>query len=684
MIYKYFFKKGSVIVLVLFIVLILFMYLTALLSINRQNLVFACHQRDYLAAKYAAESGVNQIAYKFTNNPGFGLLEKKYMVVDGNNSFVFYFNQSMANGLYSINNLASSVNYPTPNFEGKTVRPGTADVVVIGSSRIDTNSPITHKIHVIFRRTFDSSVSIGSSGKVNLTGDIEIKGIKSISDLTTEFGGGIHSNLDSTPSISWNPGVTPSFKLGPGARISTTGTVSSNLNFLSPSINAPQINIPLYSILELVERKSGKPGPPGIVFNAGLNSYYSGYLNLTDEYYLDGNLVVNGDVNLSNGSLFVKGNIIVNGGIKGFGSIFASGNVEVKGGSVALITNQTNSAAIYADGDVSLTGISAGGYLASLAAQYPSIDVKYQKLKSAYQALKSFFNSQIVCPDDNSTFWDSEIIQNKFGPYDILHEGNFFDFCVTHWTDAIEGSIGWHDDYCYPYYKVHMLCENIMAIHGASERLGFYSGNNFGSWDFENPIASSTNTGVPYYASTSAIIPGLIESIKTSMGSQLDNDVAAQKVLKGLYELAWINRHMPGKNDTMTSPYQLTHEDRQSLEFAKYCIFNDEYMPYGPINPAYINDDVRTCNLEYEYLQRAKDIYLLNNPLDSTWCSDSYFQGVVYANGNINATNKMKIYGSLISHKDINIIDASVIYCQEYMNLSGRTCPLELILYREF
>jgi hypothetical protein len=671
-----YFNKGSIIILVLLVTMVLLFYISALIGINKHNLLFSTYQRDYLAAKYAAKAGVNHLAYKFAKNPNFGLTEKKYESIDEKTSFVVYFDKSIANGLYSINNLCSPTDHPSMNFEGKIVKPRTADIVVLGTSRLNSNNPITCKIHVIFRRTFDSDISIGSDGDINLTGDIEIKGVRSMLELDQEMGGGIHSNSDNSLSISWTPGSGSGFKLGNGARITTTGGVSSNLNSYSPITKTSPVCLPKYSIIELIERKSNMDNPPGILYNASNDAFYSPNMNLLKEYYLSGNLVVNGDINLSDASLYVKGNLTVNGGIKGFGGIFVSGNVDMKGGNSSVITNQANSAAIFSDGNVSVIGLSASGYLDSLSLQYPDIAYKYKKFKSAQKAVIDF----IKYTDSYNKVYNHSIIEDEFGEVEAVHFDNFAWEPAETWKSMERLPLGYHDD-CWPECRYCDCNHAILDLHWASQNLGFYSNNNYGSWDFENPEAASANTAIPYKASTSAIIPGLINSIKTSMGAQLDNDIAGQKVLKALYELAWINRHMPEKDDTMSSFVELTPEDKTCLEFLKYRQISRDSIPFGQIIADGRFPEFLTS---FEVMDIYRNIYLANDPLSPSWCDKSYFQGIVYANGNITAAEKITIYGTLISQKAINLNNASIVYCQDYMNLTGKTCPLELVLYREF
>jgi hypothetical protein len=345
-----------------------------------------------------------------------------------------------------------------------------------------------------------------------------------------------------------------------------------------------------------------------------------------------------------------------------------------------------NSAAIFADGDVSLVGISAAGYLASLAEQYPDINTKYQKFKSIQQAVKDFLKSRVYI-DDDSVYWDYDTILNKFGGINAVHYDNYMDYDYSSWASA---------EWCHD-YPIECTCQHhadvfaALSLHFVSECLGSYIENAPGSWGFENPIASGKNSCIPYEASTSAIIPGLIESIKNSLGNQLENDISAQRVLQGLYELCWINRHYSEPLSHVT----LTMEDKQCLDFLKNKILTPDSVPYGPIAEVLNEDDnpeLTADNSIYEhrlisaseYMKVAKDIYLNNDPLSASWCSDNYFQGIVYSNGNVNASNKMKIYGTIVSHKNVNLKDASVIYCQEYMKLTGKTCPLELVLYREY
>jgi Tfp pilus assembly protein PilX len=122
-------KRGSVIITVLFIAVILLMYATALVSINQHNMRVVRMNHDRIAAQQMAEAGVNNIIHTIFYNSNFGKYNEVLEYTSTENPELGYritFNPDHL--YYSVNNLDNKADSYTKNFEGKRVASETIDI----------------------------------------------------------------------------------------------------------------------------------------------------------------------------------------------------------------------------------------------------------------------------------------------------------------------------------------------------------------------------------------------------------------------------------------------------------------------------------------------------------------------------------------------------------------------------
>ena len=74
-----------------------------------------------------------------------------------------------------------------------------------------------------------------------------------------------------------------------------------------------------------------------------------------------------------------------------------------------------------------------------------------------------------------------------------------------------------------------------------------------------------------------------------------------------------------------------------------------------------------------------------NNPLDTNWLGESSFQGLLYAQGDIEVGTKFKIVGAVVSLGNVNFSNGStLIFNEDYKDLVGLRAPIGIHFYEEY
>ncbi len=639
-------RQGSMVVLVLFMILILTMYITSLLMVSKQNLFYVGHYKDRTIAREMAYAGVNYVVHELFYHPH---LSSDINYQNGLNGFKITFDP--ADKYHSVNNIDNPLIASVTNFEGKSVPPNTADILVVGYSR---NGKITHKIHLVCRRAFHFDKALGSVGAITLYGNILLDGIVSIMEQAPTKGG-IHSNFRAVAgeySVDWRDPAT--IVVRNGSTISAVPPAEQDATSISPNLvracpesireNARSEILPNIDVKGVVNKKRNKPAPDGLI--SGGDKYFANGLYVQGEKYINKSLVINGDLNLGDGTLYVNGDVTINGGVNGSGSLFATGDVKIRGGNVLLKTNLKNASAIFSGKNITIEGLSAAGYLQALAEQYPdTIGNRYQNFKSAIEGLEEFFQNDRVISG---------------GKYDRIFPGYFSGW---NWAKATFG-------------------DKVGAIYHARWKLVHDDNPSTPDWDDQNmtweiPIPEPDD-GVHAYGSPGAYIPALIIAIKNMPNYSTDRK--AQRIVKGLEEFAFYMRNdaMEGKFHDYTVPWQsqsfdhlmwYTKSETRDTEFARG---NNSYnIPPDSFGPE-------------DFVDMFKTFVENNNPLDIEWAGESYLQGVVYAEGNVSISNNLQLIGSIIAKGNVSLKNSSLIYCEEYMKVHGAVGPIKVVSLKEF
>jgi hypothetical protein len=529
-----------------------------------------------------------------------------------------------ASSPFSVNNLTSDLPSTQQSFQGHTVAPRTADIVVVG-----TCGRSKRTLRVVAQRGFSSLRSVSAVGRIVLSGDVEVDGVKSLLPPEGETEpepapGGLMSKHRSTsptaPSISWDGSGT--FEMGDLSELETaapeTGgdAFSSNLRALFPdqiADNSAADTIPDIDVAGKVSAGMASPAaaPGGAVLTQNLYLDSQGSVN--------GNLTLTGDIVLTEGSLYVNGDLTLNGGIKGRGAIYVDGDVTMLGGNTVVQSGEPNGVALLVGGDATFQGIDAEGYLAFLASSDTAID-------NALTDVVSTLTHYSTTPGHH--YGTGLALTRKPGGLPDPGDGV--------WVSPIRGPNGRH----------------VMGYD-------------------------------------SAYLPALILAIKDT--SLHLTDPRAKKVVSALEEMTYhfrdndISIDMTGRE--LDDRYQIVESgvtlDRPTVEALRIGPWDDESLPHQFRTHSYLQYGLGGADgLAYSEARRLA--YLANNPLDFSFLGNSTFQGIVYTRGNLDASQGFQLIGGLIALGDVSLTAGSrLIFNEEYRDLLGTAVPIGILHFEE-
>ena len=643
-------RRGILLVTLLVITTLVVMLAGALLSTQRQGFLQVAQQRDRMRAAELARGGLNHLIHLLTYDPSFSSPVSQTLD-DG--SYTITFSSSDPNR--SVNNLQGAGVAPISNFLAKPVQAHTCDVVVVG-----TCAATQMRVHAVVGKGFSFNRSAGAQGKIQMSGDVKIDGIASLlSPGPAPVDGGLYSRFAATTTanaIGWSSsGGTYSLTAGPSSRLLTVAPASGSQSFapdIVSSVLPSQLSqkgsgdLPSFDVSKAVTAGLGNPAPTGLS-NPSPGNFALGSSCFTDKRSINGNLQITGDVTLNGGTLFVHGDLVVDGGIKGAGSIFVDGNVRVRGGNCSILTNQPSGAALCASGNLNLEGLNSQGYLNSLATTYPAVNQDLTVFNSTMSAIASKVNAA----DLNGAFGlTNQLVREYYNPG------------------------GLPSTYPGPAWR-------------ATSTTGY----------FINPI-KAPNGNYPD-GNSDGDIPALINSIKSSLGPAYASDASAQRVVGALQEVHYqFRRNWDGCNGNLTvvdnqlvgvpnfAAYNAgpriwynngsgNHCDDITLPLSNLCL--DSLFGGGSMWGSLSADQKAAATAGYKN-------WFISNPLDLSWIGKSYFQGVVYAQGNVTADSSFTVVGSLLSQGDITLSNnCTLIYDAEYLHTVGEMGPLQAQVYEE-
>ena len=652
---------GGILLAALALSIIILMLVGILLQRGRTGLFQSSHYRDSVRALQAARGGVNHVMTLLEENAAYSS-DLSIALEDAEYSITF----DPGNPNFSVNNLSSASPSTQTNMFGEEVPPRSADIVVTARS-----GRVERRVHVILSNGFSAFRSASAVGRVILTGDVKVDGIKSLTPPPGQTEpapapGGVLSKFESTnasePSIEWiESGGT--FELSELSRLEASApsggaAFSSNLESLFPdraiedgaSDVIPDIDVDAYVA-------GGMASPP----LAG-GSTLAGYVYVGDSRSRSGNVTVNGTLSLTEGTLYVDGDLTVNVNIEGTGSVFVSGDINVVGGNTLVMTDRPAGVALLAGGDVSLQGINAAGALQNLASLYgfePATDRLFSLL-TGYQGSVGF---SWVALGKHDGPWVPDPPASAPPPDNLRPLG---PAPIEEWVNPIAGPNGGH----------------ALAFSNAAT----------------TRVVLSLKETYPAYTS----------------------DPQALKVVKALEDLQYFfrsNKHYVKHDGTSLINQAGTRffdlEDDYQLTEGGVPIAPNEFTPNAldllPPMDLLVTDDSSTMLDEDwddrgapDYLRTHDAIFALlgnnadlqnrrrdaffeaNNPLDANWLGDSYFQGMVYARGDVSAETNFRVVGALISLGNISLSNGSWLTLnEEYSDLVGQVLPIGLVFYEE-
>ena len=198
--------------------------------------------------------------------------------------------------------------------------------------------------------------AIASTGEVQLDNSL-VGSLKSLSDF---------ANLGSNPSLLGPGDLLTSVGSSPAVVLKNTSQVEGNVqstgtvdvepgSIVDGELRSPWSNTPIPSF----NANDYDPAIGDVLNYQSLSSPLNGNQNLVGLSRGTGSLVVNGDLVLDNAVLYVPGNLIVNGGIRGVGSGMVAGTTTVTGGS-SLSTDDC--VALVSNGDVNFISADSNTY----------------------------------------------------------------------------------------------------------------------------------------------------------------------------------------------------------------------------------------------------------------------------------------------------------------------------------
>ncbi len=350
------------------------------LAVVAKGFVVMAHSRAYhtrayqqqAQALYLAEAGIARAQEELFCNPDFsGELDDGLPGVEGRYE------------LDLVNNVRGSL--PKTGPRGPFTVPSSSAYLVVtgrcGEAERRLEAILYHRPGAV------PPYGISSTGRIQLRGPVTVDGITGLATLQS-VEAGVHSNLaapDAIKALTWEPAA-------PGDTAEVTGAVSVSSTSAQAIDFAPAARVakgfqrgvpeqaqPPLDLARRLRAASRLPPP---------NLSALGTSRLEGEFCHPGDLTVNGDLELSEGSLYVTGSLRVNGSIRGTGAVFVGGETEFKGDS-QVVTSEVDGVALSSQGDVRLTGFDGEQFLEAVVAQDEQAAESYREYRRRSADMKS-------------------------------------------------------------------------------------------------------------------------------------------------------------------------------------------------------------------------------------------------------------------------------------------------------
>lgn len=614
-------RRGSVLIMTLVLIALVAMYTTALVATNQRLFGMSRRSEDLTAALALGQGGLNRLIQQLTFDSNFSS-DLTY----GNPQTGYQITFNPGSPTRSVNNLNNASASAATNYRGQTVPPYTADVIVVAQS-----SGVTRRLRYVLTRGLAYRGAMGANGKIEFGADASLRSYTSLTDHTPvacQF----HANdSDNTGmGILW-AGPPSTFSIGNQCEVTSASGLDGAIEAANPGktqSNVPKVPIPQVDVATMVSMASSSPAPTTLA---------TGGIYCDTQTYLAGNQTIDGDINLQDGSLFVDGDLTINGGLLGFGSVYVTGDIHIVGGNATVITNQPNGAAVLAGGDIVFEGADATGYLETLAALHPAtVGVTWTQAKNVINVL------------------DQITVQP---PASYARPGGF--------TGLVGSVDAWLTVPAFTAFP------QLVDVWWVKYRLGNATalGGNTEAMRIPNPDGTFA---VWNDAAMLRQVRDAVEALPT-----YSSDPRAQQITHALDQMGYFYRHTwngAWHEGSMGDPYfNLDHQlwtvrgmvDPGGSPYTGFWFSGDPIV-----------DQAKTNQYVQNYIELNPSLPALGR---------AYFQGVLYANGSVSVANDAAVIGSIVSGGDLTIAgEANFIYNKEYDALTNSIVgPVKVASFNE-
>ena len=349
-------KRGTVLVWVLLLTAVLLMLAAVVLSRLRSDTFLGRGQESDARAFLATESGL-ALCLSHLGEDHDWVEGVEGTLDDGQSKYSVEFASNK-----SVNNITGSEWLDGPRGP-KTVEPGTAHLVCVGSSGIRSKSIVAVVSPSGLLGNRGSAVL--NSGRIVMKGDVRIDGFDSFTEAVSSGADVFSLSDENIPDIiTWRPESGQN-------RADIQGDVGI------VSLNPQAIDLGSASVTGKDNDYARNPvAPPKIDIKGRIlaNSHHSepslqpGFTKLEQgDFYFASDLSYLGDIELDGSNLYVDGDLEIVGSVKGHGSLTVGGTTSLLGDS-DVVPFDANGIAVYSRGSISLRGYDAYAYLQNVTA----------------------------------------------------------------------------------------------------------------------------------------------------------------------------------------------------------------------------------------------------------------------------------------------------------------------------
>ena len=633
--------RGNILAMTLIVLTLLLMTAGAFLLSGTSAGFLGAEDHRATQRQALAKSAANRLIHLLEEDPA-STSDVSWVSARGSESYEITFDTSRAQ--YSVNNLQGTAPQNSST-AGVPVPTGQAEIIV----RTRTGSTLA-SYRFMLGRGFSTFSAVGANGAVRLGETVSLNSITSLADSTPAT---FNLVSNSAPDgITYNTGSSSSgVSVSPDCHVISAGQISPVVQTAVGSSSRWQENSPPRILPELpvdavVSQKSGLPAPstgPG------------GQLFIANDRYAPSDLVVDGSVTLGNASLYVEGDLTINGGIDGNGSIYVRGDVIVRGGNASVSTNAQTGAALFSGGNVTFEGASASGLLDSLALSDPGLAQAWSEFQAGYNMMGT------VAAIPSASYTRPLNFEAVFGNTPAWIDLDGIPPADQHISAKLFAQ--------YPQVRDLFWAKHVLGPgrHPHTNR---------------RLLEKAGPNGDRSYFGTESFSRDMIDRIEALPG--FGTDPRLSQLTKAFDEIGYNFRHDWISNAPVNrwdSPFPNHSFQEISFDQTAWIVFGFPLPPIaqgiGAIPTPFVYDGPLRGNQE---AARAKYVELLtqNPPLDFSWLGKSYFQGVVYARGNITLQNHSTIIGGIIAGGELNLEDGvEFTFNKEYEDLTQNlTGPL--------